>query len=39
MGFTSAGREGEAVSVALTALALHLTRFERSLAAYALDIT
>ena len=32
---TSIGREREAVSVALTALAPHLSRYNRSLAAYA----
>jgi tetratricopeptide (TPR) repeat protein len=35
LALTSVGREREAVSVALTALAAHLTRYNRSLAAYA----
>jgi tetratricopeptide (TPR) repeat protein len=35
LALTSAGREREAVSVALTALAPHLTRYNRSLTAYA----
>jgi tetratricopeptide (TPR) repeat protein len=35
LALTSAGREREAVSVALTGLAAHLTRYNRSLAAYA----
>ncbi len=35
LALTSVGREREAVSVALTALAPHLTRYNRSLAAYA----
>jgi tetratricopeptide (TPR) repeat protein len=35
LALTSAGREREAVSVALTGLAPHLTRYNRSLAAYA----
>ena len=39
LALTSAGRELEAVSVALTALAPHLTRYNRSMAAYALELT
>ena len=35
LALTSVGREREAVSVALTALAPHLTRYNRSLGAYA----
>jgi hypothetical protein len=35
LALTSVGREREAVSVALTALAPHLARYHRSLAAYA----
>jgi len=35
LALTSVGRERDAVSVALTALAPHLTRYNRSLAAYA----
>lgn len=35
LALTSAGRDREAVSVALTALAPHLTRYNRSVAAYA----
>jgi hypothetical protein len=35
LALTSVGREREAVAVALTALAPHLTRYNRSLAAYA----
>jgi hypothetical protein len=38
LALTSAGREREAVAVALTALAPHLTRYNRSLAAYAREI-
>lgn len=38
LALTSAGREREAVSMALTALAPHLTRYNRSLAAYAREI-
>jgi hypothetical protein len=38
LALTGVGREREAVSVALTALAPHLTRYNRSLAAYALDL-
>jgi hypothetical protein len=38
LALTSVGREGEAVSVALTALAPHLKRYNRSLAAYAQDL-
>ena len=38
LALTSVGREREAVSVALTALAPHLTRYNRSIAAYARDI-
>jgi hypothetical protein len=38
LALTSVGREREAVSVALSALAPHLTRYNRSLAAYAEDI-
>ena len=38
LALTSVGREREAVSVALTALAAHLTRYNRSLAAYARDL-
>jgi len=37
LALTSAGREREAVAVALTALAPHLTRYTRSVAAYAED--
>jgi hypothetical protein len=39
LALTSAGRDREAVSMALTALAPHLTRYNRSLAAYAADLT
>jgi predicted TPR repeat methyltransferase len=35
LALTSAGREREAVSIALTALAAHLPRYNRSLANYA----
>ena len=35
LALTSAGREREGVAMALTALAPHLTRYNRSLAAYA----
>lgn len=38
LALTGVGREREAVSVAPTALAPHLTRYNRSLAAYALDL-
>jgi len=38
LALTSAGREREAVSMALTALAPHLTRYNRSLEAYAREI-
>jgi tetratricopeptide repeat protein len=38
LALTSVGREREAVSVALTALAPHLTRYNRSLTAYAREI-
>ncbi|HEX4703814.1 MAG TPA: tetratricopeptide repeat protein [Pseudonocardiaceae bacterium] len=38
LALTSVGREREAVSMALTALAPHLTRYNRSLTAYAGDI-
>jgi hypothetical protein len=38
LALTSVGREREAVSVALTALAPHLKRYNRSLSAYALDV-
>jgi tetratricopeptide (TPR) repeat protein len=38
LALTSVGRERDAVSVALTALAPHLTRYNRSLAAYARHI-
>jgi tetratricopeptide (TPR) repeat protein len=38
LALTSVGREREAISVALTALAAHLPRYNRSLAAYARDI-
>jgi hypothetical protein len=38
LALTSGGREREAVSVALTALAAHLTRYNRSLAAYAREL-
>jgi tetratricopeptide (TPR) repeat protein len=38
LALTSVGREREAVSLALTALAPHLTRYSRSLAAYADEI-
>jgi hypothetical protein len=38
LALTSVGREREAVSVALTALAAHLTRYNRSLAAYAREL-
>lgn len=38
LALTSAGREREAVSVALTALAPHLTRCNRSLGAYAREL-
>jgi hypothetical protein len=39
LALTSAGRDREAVSMALTALAPHLARYNRSLAAYAADLT
>lgn len=38
LALTSSGREREAVSQALTALAPHLTRYHRSLAAYAAEL-
>lgn len=38
LALTSVGRERDAVSVALTALAPHLTRYNRSLAAYAREL-
>jgi tetratricopeptide (TPR) repeat protein len=38
LALTSAGREREAVAVALTALAPHLTRYTRSVTAYAADL-
>ena len=38
LALSSAGREREAVSIALTALAPHLTRYNRSLANYAREI-
>ncbi|HEX5897829.1 MAG TPA: tetratricopeptide repeat protein [Solirubrobacteraceae bacterium] len=38
LALTSAGREREAVSVALTALAPHLATYNRSLAAYAQEL-
>ena len=38
LALTSAGREHEAVSVALTALAPHLARYNRSLTAYAQEL-
>jgi tetratricopeptide (TPR) repeat protein len=38
LALTSAGREREAVAVALTALAPHLTRYTRSVTAYADDL-
>jgi hypothetical protein len=38
LALTSVGRDREAVSMALTALAPHLTRYHRSLAAYAADL-
>jgi hypothetical protein len=38
LALTSTGREREAVSMALTALAPHLARYNRSLAAYAADL-
>ena len=39
LALTSVGREREAVAVALTALAPHLARYNRSLAAYADQIS
>jgi tetratricopeptide (TPR) repeat protein len=39
LALTSVGRDREAVSVALTALAAHLPRYNRSLAAYARELT
>ena len=39
LALTSVGRDREAVSVALTALAEHLPRYNRSLAAYARELT
>jgi len=38
LALTSAGREREAVSVALSALAPHLARYNRSLANYAAEL-
>jgi tetratricopeptide (TPR) repeat protein len=38
LALTSAGRDREAVAVALTALAPHLTRYTRSVTAYAEDL-
>ncbi len=38
LALTSVGREREGVAMALTALAPHLTRYNRSLAAYARDL-
>lgn len=38
LALTDSGREQEAVSVALTALAPHLPRYQRSLRSYALDL-
>ena len=38
LALSSAGREREGVALALTALAPHLTRYNRSLAAYARDL-
>jgi hypothetical protein len=38
LALTSAGREREAVSVALTALGPHLPRYNRSLAGYAAEL-
>lgn len=38
LALTSVGREREAVSVALTALAPHLPRYQRSLTNYAADL-
>lgn len=38
LALASLGREREAISVALTALAPHLTRYNRSLAAYAREV-
>ena len=38
LALTSAGREREAVAVALTALAPHLTRYTRSVTAYAANL-
>jgi hypothetical protein len=38
LALTSVGREREAVAVALTALAAHLPRYNRSLAAYASEL-
>jgi len=37
-GNSSVGRDREAVSLALTALAPHLTRYNRSLTAYASEL-
>lgn len=39
LALSSAGRDREAVSVALSALAPHLTRYNRSLANYAAELT
>ena len=38
LALTSVGREREAVALALTALAAHLPRYNRSLAAYASEL-
>ena len=38
LALTSVGREREAVSIALTALAAHLPRYARSLANYAREL-
>ena len=38
LALTSVGREREAVSIALTALAAHLPRYNRSLANYAREL-
>jgi tetratricopeptide repeat protein len=38
LALTSLGRDREAVSLALTALAAHLPRYNRSLAAYAREL-
>lgn len=39
LALVDAGREREAVSIALTALAAHMTRYRRSLADYAQEIS